>query len=158
MQNVTALVMQHDEDEQQAECECRHDEEINTRQAARVISEERAPGLRGRLRMSDHVFRDGSLADSDPKFKKLTMDPRCAPKRVLSRHSADQGLNVRRNCGPASLAWPRLPRPEESRALAVPSHHGIRLDDHHRPKTAGPESVEQNPEDSIEPREANWGL
>jgi hypothetical protein len=33
-------------------------------------------------------------------------------------------------------------------------HHGVRLDDHHRSKTAGPEAVEQNPEGSIEPRQA----
>jgi hypothetical protein len=39
----------------------------------------------------------------------------------------------------------------------VPSHHGVRLDDHHRPKTAGPEAVEQNPEDSVELRQADLG-
>jgi hypothetical protein len=55
-----------------------------------------------------------------------------------------------------SLAWPRLPRPEGSKALAVPSHHGVRLDDHHCPKTAVPEAVEQNPEGSIEPHEAGF--
>ena len=62
--------------------------------------------------------------------------------------------NVCRNCWPASLAWPRLPRPEGSKALAVPLHHRVRLDDRHRSKTAGPEAVEQNPEGSIEPRQA----
>lgn len=142
MQNAAALVMQHDQDEQEPKRGGRHNEEINTCQTAGVISKERAPSLRGRLRMTDHVFRDGSLADTDPKFEQLTMDPRRAPKRVLSRHSAYQGLKVCRNCWPASLAWPRLPRPEDSKALAVPLHHGVRLDDHHRSKTAGPEAVE----------------
>ena len=85
------------------------------------------------------------------------MNPRCAPKRIFSRHSADQSLNVCRNRWPASLAWPRLPRPEGSKALAVPSHHGVRLDDHYRPKTAGPEAVEQNPEGSVELRQADLG-
>lgn len=136
MQNAAALVMQHNEDEQEPKRGGRHNEEINTCQTARVISKERAPSLRGRLRMTDHVFRDGSLADIDPKFEQLTMGPRRAPKRVVPGYSADQGLNVCRNCWPASLAWPRLPRPEGSKAPAVPLHHGVRLDDHHRPKTA----------------------
>ena len=66
MQNAAALVMQHDEDEQQAECDGGHDKEINTCKTACMISKECAPGLRGRLRMSDHVYRDGGLADIDP--------------------------------------------------------------------------------------------
>ncbi len=85
------------------------------------------------------------------------MDPWCAPKRVPSRHSADQGHGLCRNRWPASPAWPRLPRPEGSKALAVPSHHGVRFDNQHRPKTAGPEAVEQNPEGSIEPRQTDLG-
>lgn len=37
------------------------------------------------------------------------------------------------------------------------SHHGVRLDDHDRPKPAGSEAVGQIPEGPIEPRQADLG-
>jgi hypothetical protein len=40
----------------------------------------------------------------------------------------------------------------------VPPHHGGRLDEHHRVNAAGPETIEQNPEYSVEPTQPDPGL
>ncbi len=39
----------------------------------------------------------------------------------------------------------------------MPSHHGIRPDDHYGIKTAGPEAVEQYPEGAVQTRQADPG-
>jgi hypothetical protein len=39
----------------------------------------------------------------------------------------------------------------------MPSDHRVGLDDHHRAKTAGPKAVEQNPEGSVQPAQADPG-
>lgn len=92
MQNAPSLVMQHNENEQEAERDGWHNEKVNDYETACVITKECTPGLRGRLRMPDHAFGHSSLADSDPEFEQLTMDPRCAPQGVLSSHASDQAL------------------------------------------------------------------
>lgn len=84
-------------DEQEAIGRRRDHEEIGRDDLADVISQERAPGLRGRLAPAPHVFRDGRLRDVDPEFQQFAMNPRRAPTRVRLHHPADQRADVRRH-------------------------------------------------------------
>src|SRR5208282_532064 len=58
------------------------------------------------------------------------MDPRRAPERIFSAHTADQLAELAINPG-ASTAPPRLPAPVGAKALSMPAQHSLRLDDDH---------------------------
>ena len=90
MHDLAALVVEHDEPEQEVERGRGDHEEIDRRQAIGVICKECPPRLRWRRWVTDHVFRDGGLGDGKAKLQKLAMDPRCAPPCVLPRHPSDQ--------------------------------------------------------------------
>ena len=79
MHDLAALVVEHDEPEQEVERGRGDHEEIDRRRAIGVICKECPPRLRWRRWVTDHVFRDGGLGDGKAKLQKLAMDPRCAP-------------------------------------------------------------------------------
>jgi hypothetical protein len=74
-------VSQHD-DEEQAERDGWHDEEVGGHDLARMIGEERAPRLRGRGQMASHGLGDGGLTDGDAQLLQLAMNPRRTPERI----------------------------------------------------------------------------
>ena len=90
MHDLAALVVEHDEPEQEVERGRGDHEEIDRRQAIGVICKECPPRLRWRRWITDHVFRDGGLGDGKAKLQKLAMDPRCAGWRdgALQPHGA----------------------------------------------------------------------
>ena len=97
MHDLAALVVEHDEPEQEVERGRGDHEEIDRRQAIGVICKECPPRLRWRRWVTDHVFRDGGLGDGKAKLQKLAMDPRCAPPCVLPRHPSDQIADLSRH-------------------------------------------------------------
>jgi hypothetical protein len=60
-----------------------------------MVTQEGAPGLGGRPRSLDHVFRDARLSDFKAELEQLTMDTRGAPQRIVNAHLPDQGAQVR---------------------------------------------------------------
>ena len=107
-----ALVVEHDEPEQEVERGRGDHEEIDRRQAIGVICKECPPRLRWRRWVTDHVFRDGGLGDEKAKLQKLAMDPRCAPPCVLSATSVgpDSGSPSTPAVGPVSPAATSMSR------------------------------------------------
>ena len=73
MHDLAALVVEHDEPEQEVERGRGDHEEIDRRQAIGVICKECPPRLRWRRWVTDHVFRDGGLGDGKAKLQKLAM-------------------------------------------------------------------------------------
>ena len=133
MHDLAALVVEHDEPEQEVERGRGDHEEIDRRQAIGVICKECPPRLRWRRWrrwVTDHVFRDGGLGDGKAKLQKLAMDPRCAPPCVLPRHPSDQMADLPRHRWSARLSPPRLPCPEKPEPLAVPTDDGLGPDDY----------------------------
>ena len=74
MHDPSALVVEHDEPEQEAERSRGDRETVDRRQAIGVICKECPLGLRGRRGVTDHVFRDGGLGDGKAKLQKNGMD------------------------------------------------------------------------------------
>jgi len=104
MHDAPALVVQDDEHEQEPKRSSRYNEEIDGRQAAHMVAAECLPGLRRRLRVSDHVLGNSGLTDLDPKLEKFAVEARCAPQWVLPRHAPDQCSDFRREWRAASSA------------------------------------------------------
>ena len=130
MHDLAALVVEHDEPEQEVERGRGDHEEIDRRQVIGVICKECPPRLRWRRWVTDHVFRDGGLGDGKAKLQKLAMDPRCAPPCVLPRHPSDQIADLPRHRRTARFSPPRLPCPEKPEPLAVPTDDGLGPDNY----------------------------
>ena len=140
MHDLAALVVEHDEPEQEVERGRGDHEEIDRRQAIGVICKECPPRLRWRRWVTDHVFRDGGLGDGKAKLQKRAMDPRCAPPCVLPRHPSDQMADLPRHRWSTRLSLcgaPRLPCPEKPEPLAVPTDDGLGPDDYQGVAPAG---------------------
>ena len=83
MEDLTAVVGEHDEDPQDPECERWNDEEVDRGELADMIVEEGAPGLR-RWRTTTHqVLADRGFGDLDAELEQLAVDPRSAPEREM---------------------------------------------------------------------------
>ncbi len=82
------------------------------------------------------------------------MNPRCAPQFVASCHLADEGADLRID-GWAAVWSGRAPSgPPAPEPVAMPAHHGVRLNEHQRRAPVPPESSKHNPKQSIARQEA----
>jgi hypothetical protein len=110
----------------------------------RHISPSRWPfQLRRWLAAPLHVFRDSRLGDLEPEHQKLTVDPRCAPQRVLMAHPLNGFTQVAIN--PRSpRPPPRFPPPISPEARTMPAQDRIGLNYLGRTKKAGPEPNQPN--------------
>jgi len=86
MHDPAALVVEHDEPEQEAKRGRGDHEKVDRHQAIGVICKESPPRLRWWRGVTDHVFRDASLGDGKAELQKLSMDPGRTPPCVLPRH------------------------------------------------------------------------
>ena len=75
-----------------------------------------------------HVARDSSLGNVESQLLELAMDARCAPTVVVG-HPPDQLTDFEINSRTARRAFSRLPRPEDTEALAMPPNDRVRLYD-----------------------------
>jgi len=75
------------------------------------------------------------------------MDSRRSPERVGAAHLPNQITNLPMH------RWPpgsRTPSPKQSESLTVPLNNSGRLHHHNHLQTAWPQSVEQDPEQTVE--------
>jgi hypothetical protein len=96
------------------------------REISNVIAQESLPALRRRTASPDHVSCNGRFAYVDPEHQQFAVDARCAPRRILPAHSADQRAQLAVDPGPAATP-PRLPAPIRSEPAPMPTKHSFRL-------------------------------
>jgi hypothetical protein len=89
-----SIVGQNDHHVEQPERCGRHNEHIDRSDALGVIPQEAAPVLRRCSPPSQHVLRDGRLADLDAELEQLTVDPGRTPERVGAAHLPNQTANL----------------------------------------------------------------
>src|SRR5687767_387020 len=114
-----------------------------------MIMEERTPTLRRWFSRSHHILGDGWLGDLDAEFQQLTVNPRCPPAWVVATHHPNQIANLVGYAGSTWLATMNLPRPEQTKALPVPSDDRLGLDDDQKGSPVGPNPPQPKPEDSV---------
>ena len=116
-----------------------------------MIVQKVSPRLRRRLSMMDHVLCNCRLRDMDAQQLKFTVNSRCAPANVVSRHRPDQFAHLRCDGWPPTEAATGFPGPIKSEALAVPAHQGIWFEDLQCLQAPWPQTVEPDPEQPLTP-------
>ena len=149
MEDASAVVGEHDEDEEDAEPSGGHGEKIDRDQVPDVISQERSPSLRWRRAPLRDQARDGALGHIEAKLEELAMDSWSAPERVRDGHAGDQGLDL----GVDSRSTPGRPGgelgPVGAEAAPLPPQDGVRGHDQEGLPPSGPDSGQPDPEEAI---------
>src|SRR2546427_2140829 len=94
VEDAPAIMCEHDKGEQDPQPHSGNDEEINGDQVADVISQERAPGLRGRCAALREEPGDGAFGHVDAEFQELTMDSRGTPEGIGRGHLYDKSRDL----------------------------------------------------------------
>lgn len=150
MNHSTSIVSQYQEHMEHFKADCRHGKEIDGNQSLEVNVQKSAPGLRRRLAVPEHVLADAGFADVDAQLEQLTMDVGRAPERVLAAQAPDQITNLTGKAGPTGLPAAYFPRPEEAKALAMPSNHSLRFDDGQCRAPVAPDSAQNHPQEPVD--------
>ena len=87
--DASAMVSKHDENEEDAQAHGGHREQIEGDQVLDMVREERPPGLRRLGTPLGDQARDGALGHVEAKLEELAMDSWCAPERVRDGHAGD---------------------------------------------------------------------
>src|SRR5712664_4208217 len=131
----------------------RYNEEVDGDKVGEVVLEERSPGLRRLLRSTRHETRNRALRNLKAELEQFTMDARRAPERIAERHGANElgklGTDRRSTRSPPS----RLPGPESTKALPMPTNDGLGANDMERLAPRCPAPRETHPESAIEASE-----
>jgi hypothetical protein len=77
------------------------------------------------------------------------MDPWRAPQRVRRRHLADENTDLILDAWAAVRSWSRTPGPSAAEPLAMPSHDGVWLHEHHGRAPVPPDSRQDDPKQSV---------
>src|SRR5262245_7386772 len=95
-----------------------------------MIVKERSPGLAGRPRQLSENAGDCAFGDLDSEHLQLTVNSRRSPQRIGRSHPFNQAANLDSHSRPAASALVHLgqPRPEPTKALALPADDRISLD------------------------------
>ena len=102
-----------------------------------MVSQKCLPGLRRRVPVSHHVFRDRRLGDFGAEHQQLAMDPGCAPKWVFPTHPPDQISQAAINPWPP-CPMTRFPTPKHFEPTAMPTQDGLWLNHLNSIKKARP--------------------
>jgi hypothetical protein len=153
MYDAPAVVSQDDEHVQDTKCCGWYDKKVDGGQIAEVVLQKRTPGLRRRLATTGHEARNGGLGDNEPQLRKLAVDTRCTPRWVVVGHATDEVTELAIGAGSTGLVA-AFPCPEKLEAFAVPSDHGLGLDDDKRLSPVGESTRHGNPERPVGPHEA----
>jgi hypothetical protein len=80
----------------------RSNEQVHGGDVRRMVTQEGAPSLGGRVTSLDHVLGDARLSDLEAELEQLAMDARGTPQRIVNAHPSDQRAQVRVDLRPAS--------------------------------------------------------
>jgi len=125
---------QSDDDQniKQVKAEARTHEQVHGRDVWRMVAQESAPALTGRITSRGHVFGDGRLRHRKAQLEQLTMNTRGTPKQVLNAHAPNQRPQICIDLWPASQGA-RFPTPVAPKTSTMPAHEGLGPDDRHGP-------------------------
>jgi hypothetical protein len=152
VQDAPAIVRDDEETVDQSEGQRWYDEEVHCDDRFPVIAEKRRPALsRARIPWSSaHPPQDGSFGDLEAEHPELAMNPRRTPRGVLGHHAEDDLAEFLAYTFSADDgAGAGEPPPIELEAGSVPADDRLRLDNHQRLLSAGPEPPQQNPEELV---------
>ncbi len=114
-----------------------------------MVRQEGFPTLTGRPSAGRPILphrRDGHL---QPDLHQLRPNPGTSPGRIGLPHSANQDHEVRVDSGSPNPPT-GFPAPEHPESSPMPSHHGLRSNDHQRPAPSGPSCLQRNPEQAVQ--------
>jgi len=151
--DLSAVVGEDDEDEEQPECDRGHDEEVGGHDLARVIGEKRPPCLWRWARMPSHVFGKGGFTHRESQLQKLPVNARRAPQWVRRTHVTNQPADIGWD-GRTASAMSAFPGPEQAKTTPMPCEDGRRLHDMERRAPATPSVRQPHPERTIKRRQA----
>ena len=118
-----AIMGNHEETIEHAECEGRDSEEIHSRNRCNRFTVIVKKGLPTSCRLwvlgcSLHPAGNGSFADIEAKFQQLAVNLGCAPGWILGDHLEDQIAHLFADpFSPRDIARPRKPTPQYMRNL-----------------------------------------
>ena len=126
------------------------EKKIHGRDALPVVSQEGLPtvDLIRRSGPPGHIARDSSLGNVESQLLELAMYARCAPTVVVG-HPPDQLTDFEINSRTARRAFSRLPRPEDTEALAMPPNDRVRLYDDEGITPVRPNAMKKDPEETV---------
>jgi hypothetical protein len=93
------------------------------------------------------------LAHGDPQLQKLPVNPRRTPERIGRRQLTEQSANILRYPR-TSDAMSAFPRPEQTKAAAMPRDDRLRFDDVNGRPPVAPGVREPCPEKTVRRRKA----
>ena len=77
----------------------------------------------------NHVFADGSWGNGDTKLDQFAVNAWSTPQGIGLAHRPNQGNGLWADSLPTGIARAAFPFPEETESFAMPSDHGVRLND-----------------------------
>jgi hypothetical protein len=89
----------NDQNVEQIEADGRNHEQIHGCDVRRMVTQEGAPTLTGRVSPPGHVLGHGRLCDRKAELEQLTMNARCTPEQIFNAHPP---INARKStaiCG-----------------------------------------------------------
>src|SRR6516165_196447 len=122
-----------------------------------MILQKATPGLRRRLATAHHVFAHAALPNVDAELEQFTVDAGCAPSGVFAAHPADQVADFTGKRGSSRPAPPNLPRPEQTKASAVPGNDRLGLNDSQRRAPNAPNARQPSPQQAVYYYRINFG-
>src|SRR5580765_8120376 len=128
----------------------RNHKEINRSDDISVVAKEGFPGLQWPILPRYHILRHCRLGDIEAELEKLTMDVRSTPERALKAHSSDQVTHLLSDPRSATERA-RLPSPERTEAVTMPTHDCLGSDDCYGVKDARKATIEPNEQGTIGP-------
>src|SRR5215467_5073759 len=115
-----------------------------------MILQEGAPGLRWRLATAHHVFAHAALPNVDAELEQFTVDAWCAPSGVFAAHPVDQVADFTGKRWSSRVAPPNLPRPEQTKAPAVPDDDHLGLNDSQSRAPVTPNAGQPSPQQTVQ--------
>jgi hypothetical protein len=122
--DASAMVNQHDENEEDAQARRGDREEIEGDQIPDMVNEECSPGLRRPRTPLRHEPRDGALGHVDAELQEFAMDARRAPQGVRGGHTEDQSLDLSLNLRATSVRAAGELGPILAEATPLPMQNG----------------------------------
>ena len=140
------MVGEDDEDEQDTEAGGGHGEEVDRDHVGDMVSEERAPGLRGLGAPLRHEPGDGALGHLEAQRQEFAMDSGSTPQRIGRGHSRNQSADFGVDRWAARGGAAGALGPVVAEALPLPSQHSGWSNDDESPPPPCPHLGQRDPD------------